>query len=89
MYHNIHFAPSQLELTFSTKGATIMPDPIEIPYEDELVHTPENHYMCGNPTCGCSEDPILIAEIAAEVEAGTLTPEKATDIVTNGGNAHA
>lgn len=61
---------------------------IEIPYDDddELIHTPENHYFCDDPTCICHEDPLLIADVADEVEAGTLTPEQATDIVRGKGH---
>jgi hypothetical protein len=55
-------------------------EPIEIPMEDDLVHT-SDHPFCSDGTCGCHEDETLIGEIAAQVEAGTLTPEQATDIV--------
>ena len=60
-------------------------DPIEIPMEDDLVHT-SDHPFCPDSSCGCHEDETLIGEIAAQVEAGILTPEQATDIVA--GNGH-
>jgi hypothetical protein len=58
------------------------PEPIEIPYEDEadIIHTPE-HPFCGDPTCGCADDPILIGEIAKRVASGELIPNQATGIV--------
>ncbi len=59
-------------------------DPILIPMEDDLVHTSE-YPFCSDGTCGCHEDETLIGEIAAQVEAGILTPEQATDIVAGNG----
>lgn len=56
-------------------------DPILIPMEDEVIHTPE-HPFCADPFCPCHEDNMLIGEIAAQVEDGTLTPKQATDIVS-------
>jgi RNA polymerase sigma factor (sigma-70 family) len=44
--------------------------------EDEPVHTDE-HPFCDNPACWCHEDETLIAEVAAQVEGGLLTPEEA------------
>jgi hypothetical protein len=60
--------------------------PIPIPYEDEadLIHTPE-HPFCGDPTCGCADDPVLIGELAERVASGELTPDQATDIVSGKG----
>jgi hypothetical protein len=55
-------------------------DPVPIEMEDELVHTDE-HLFCDDPTCFCHEDETLIAQIAAQVEDGLLTPEEATDLV--------
>jgi hypothetical protein len=60
-------------------------EPIEIPMEDDLVHTSE-HPFCSDGTCCCHEDELLIGEIAAQVEAGIFTPEQATDIFA--GNGH-
>ncbi len=60
-------------------------EPILIPMEDDLVHTPE-HPFCSDSSCGCHEDEMLINELAALVEVGALTPEQATDIVV--GNGH-
>ncbi len=59
-------------------------EPIEIPMEDDLVHTSESPF-CADLSCGCHEDMVLIGEIEALVEAGTLTPEQATDIVAGNG----
>jgi hypothetical protein len=60
--------------------------PIEIPYEDEadLIHTPE-HPFCGDDTCWCHDDPVLIGEIADRVTSGELTPDQATDMVRGKG----
>lgn len=33
-----------------------------------------------DPTCPCREDPILIAEVAAQVEEGLLTSSEATRV---------
>ncbi len=45
-----------------------------------LIHTPGNPF-CYNETCGCHEDPELIAEVAGAVSQGLLTPEEATRLV--------
>ena len=55
---------------------------IIVPMEDDLVHTSDTHFFCADPTCPCHEDSILIAELAEAVEAGDLTPEQATSIVS-------
>lgn len=55
-------------------------DPIAIPMEDDPVHTDE-YPFCDDPTCSCHEDQTLIAEVAAQVEGGLLTPEEATGLV--------
>ena len=59
-------------------------EPIAIPYEadDKYVHTPDNHFFCDDPTCGCHEDDALIADLASAVEAGSLSADEATGIVT-------
>ena len=56
-------------------------NPIGIPMEDDLLHTPD-HPFCYDSTCDCHEDETLIGEIATQVEAGLLTPDAATNIVT-------
>ncbi len=56
-------------------------DPILIEMEDVLIHT-EEHLFCYDPTCGCHEDPDLIAEVAQDVTDGLLTPQEATDLVS-------
>jgi hypothetical protein len=61
-------------------SATQSDDSIPIPMEDALVHTDE-YPFCDDPSCWCHEDETLIAEIAAQVEGGLLTPEEATDLV--------
>jgi hypothetical protein len=33
-----------------------LPEIIIIPMEDELYHTAENGYCCGDPTCYCAGD---------------------------------
>jgi len=45
-----------------------------------LIHTPGNSF-CYNETCGCHEDPELIAEVAGAVSQGLLTHEEATCLV--------
>ena len=45
-----------------------------------LIHTPGNPF-CYNDTCGCHEDPELIAEVTAAVNQGLLTPDEATLVV--------
>jgi hypothetical protein len=44
-----------------------LPEIIIVPMEDELYHTAENGYCCGDPTCYCAgdnnqTDPSLAAE---------------------------
>ena len=51
-------------------------NPINIPMEDDLLHTSES------PFC---YDETLIGEVAAQVEAGILTPDEATNIVNGKG----
>jgi len=49
--------------------------------ENPIIHTTE-HPFCGiDPTCGCHEDPELIAEVHAAVEQGLITPKEATLII--------
>lgn len=55
-------------------------DPIPIEMEDDPVHTSDQPF-CDDPTCSCHEDQTLIAEVAAQVEGGLLTPEEATELV--------
>lgn len=57
-------------------------DPIVIPMEDALIHTEEHPFCFLDPTCGCHEDPLLIAEVAQDVIDGLLTPQEATDLVS-------
>ena len=33
-----------------------LPQIIIVPMEDDLVHTAENGYVCGDPTCYCAGD---------------------------------
>ena len=54
--------------------------PIIILLEDPIIHT-DDHPFCGDPTCPCTEDPALLAELAHQVEDGLLTPAEATNIV--------
>ncbi len=52
-----------------------------IPVRDGLlIHTPGNPF-CYDETCGCHEDPELIAEVADAVSQGLLTPGEATRLV--------
>jgi hypothetical protein len=39
------------------------------------------HPFCGDPSCPCSEDPALIAEVYEAVKQGLITPEEATLII--------
>lgn len=52
-----------------------------IPVEDELLHTPEKPFCFVDPTCPCHEDQTLIAEVAAFVAQGIMTPDEATEFV--------
>lgn len=56
------------------------PDLIVIPMEDDLLHTSETPF-CGDATCPCHEDPLLITQVAHFVEDGLLTPDEATALV--------
>ena len=48
--------------------------------EGSLFHTPGNPF-CYDETCGCHENPVLIAAVADAVNQGLLTPEEATRLV--------
>jgi hypothetical protein len=54
--------------------------PLIVLMEDEILHTDDRPF-CGDPTCGCSEDPELIAEVRQAVEQGLITPEEATLLI--------
>ena len=54
--------------------------PLIVLMEDEIIHT-NDHPFCGDPTCGCSEDPELIDEVHQAVEQGLITPEEATLLI--------
>jgi len=49
--------------------------------EEDMLHTLDNPFCPIDPTCGCHEDPFLIAEVNGYVEDGLLTPSEATDFV--------
>ncbi len=51
--------------------------PLVVLMEDPIIHTAERPF-CGDPTCGCCEDPELIAEVYQAVEQGLMTQEEAT-----------
>ena len=48
--------------------------------EESPFHTPGNPF-CYDKTCGCHENPVLIAAVADAVNQGLLTPEEATCLV--------
>ena len=50
--------------------------PLIVLMEDEIIHT-DDHPFCGDPACGCCEDPELIAEVQQAIEQGLLTQEEA------------
>ncbi len=54
--------------------------PLLVLMEDEIINT-DDHPFCGDPTCGCCEDPELIAEVHQAVEQGLMTQEEATLLI--------
>ena len=54
--------------------------PLLVLMEDPILHTTERPF-CGDPSCPCSEDPALIAEVNEAVKRGLITPEEATLII--------
>jgi hypothetical protein len=52
-----------------------------IPMEDDPLHKPGQRFCPHDSTCGCHEDPMLIAEVNEEVKEGLLTPDEATRLV--------
>ena len=48
--------------------------------EGSILHTASNPF-CYSESCGCHEDPELIAEVSEAVQQGLLTPEEAKLIV--------
>ncbi len=54
--------------------------PFLVLMEDPILHTTERPF-CGDPSCPCSEDPALIAEVNEAVKQGLITPEEATLII--------
>jgi hypothetical protein len=59
------------------EGTSIPAIPVN---ERSLIHTPINPF-CYDETCGCHEDPELIAEVADAINQGLLTPDEATHFV--------
>lgn len=60
-------------------GDTVIPViPLE---EDDLLHTLTDPFCFVDPSCPCHEDPVLIAEVAVQVENGLLTPIEATRLI--------
>src|SRR5229473_926886 len=57
--------------------------PLVIQYDegDEIIHTDEHPFCSFDETCGCHSDPLLLAEVQQQVEAGILTDEEATRLV--------
>jgi hypothetical protein len=55
--------------------------PLIVPMEDEIIHTDDHPFCSIDPTCGCHEDPELIAEVNEAVEQGLITQEEATLII--------
>lgn len=49
--------------------------------EDEIIHTDEHPFCSIDPTCGCHEGPVLIAEVHEAVKQGLITPEEAALII--------
>lgn len=58
------------------------PTPISVPFEDDPIHTDDTHYFCDDLSCPCHEDTTLIADLNALVEAGEVSAEEATSIVS-------
>jgi hypothetical protein len=56
-------------------------NPVVIPMEDDIIHTADHPFCSTDPTCGCHEDPELLAEVAAQVGQGLLTHEEATQVI--------
>jgi len=50
--------------------------PMILVSEGSLIHTSSNPF-CYSDSCGCHEDPELIAEVAHAVDEGLLTPDEA------------
>lgn len=46
----------------------------------DVLHSPV-HPFCSDEKCDCHEDETLIAEVAAFVQDGLITPDEATDFV--------
>ncbi len=49
--------------------------------EDEILHAEQSAFCGINPTCGCREDPELLAAIADAVNYGFLTPHEASLVI--------
>src|SRR5260370_33207177 len=50
--------------------------PLIVLMEDEIIHTDDHPFCSIDPTCGCHEDPELIAEVNVAVEQGLTHPRK-------------
>jgi len=48
---------------------------------DDLLHTSDNPFCPVDPRCPCREDQALLAEVAAFVSQGLMTPDEATQFV--------
>ena len=55
--------------------------PLLVLMEDEMIHTDDHPFCSIDPTCGCHEDPELLAAVHEAVEQGFITPAEATLII--------
>src|SRR5215469_13711609 len=52
--------------------------PLIVLMVDPIIHTDDHPFCSSDPTCGCHEDPELIAEVREAIKQGLITPEEAT-----------
>jgi hypothetical protein len=52
---------------------------IPVEEEDDILHTAACPF-CQNASCGCHEDPTLLAEVEQAYQDGLLTPDEATGL---------
>jgi hypothetical protein len=57
--------------------------PTAILMEDDIIHTIESPFCSIDPTCGCHEDPELLAAVADAVNDGLLTPHEASLVIAD------
>ena len=72
--------PGKAECTMQSNDEKDTSIPVIPVSGGSLIHTPGNSF-CYDETCGCHEDPELLAAVADAVNDGLLTPYEASLVI--------